>query len=208
MSDQVLSGQIKENTVWYKNTYALLSIFLSVAGLFYTALYFSGKPSLSVKPNASEPQNLSDQFTLSTQKSIVTPDLSGQSTLPVQKSIIIPKSEQPKPVHEDVETANEDYAKGLNLYEQGKYNEAVDWYRKAAEQGHTQSQTLLGLIYSKGLGVKQSYKDAINWYRRAAEEGHAQAQAMLGVMYSKGQGVEQDYKEAINWYRKAADNGG
>ncbi|MHC4138329.1 MAG: hypothetical protein ACYSR1_00470 [Planctomycetota bacterium] len=35
VSGQVLSDKIKEKTVWYKNTYALLSIFLSVAGLIY-----------------------------------------------------------------------------------------------------------------------------------------------------------------------------
>ena len=90
VSGQVPSDLIKEKTVWYKNTYTLLSIFLSVAGLIYTVLHLSGKPSLSVKPNSSELQNLSDQSTLSTQKSVVTPDLSDQSTLPLQKSIVIP----------------------------------------------------------------------------------------------------------------------
>ena len=142
-------------------------------------LYFSGKPSLPVKPESLDRQNLSGS--------------SGQPTLPTQKSVVRPKARQPEPVHEEVETANEEYAKGLNFYEQGKYKEAVYWYRKAAEHGHVQAQNTLGLRYEKGEGVNQDYKTAAYWYQEAAKNGHTQAQNSLGFMYTEGIGVEQDY---------------
>ncbi len=196
VSDQVSTGRAKEKAAWYKNSYALVCIFFSVGGLIYTVLYFTGKPSLPVEPES-----------LNRQSSVVTPDLSGQPILPVQKNIVRPKARQPEPVHEEVGTANEEYAKGLNFYEQGKYKVAVDWYRKAAEHGHVQAQNTLGLRYEKGEGVKQNYKTAAYWYQEAAKNGHTQAQNNLGFMYSEGIGVERDYTGAVKWYRMAAENG-
>ncbi len=199
----VPSGQIKEKTIWYKNTYTLVCIFLSIGGLIYTVLYFSDKPSLSVEPESSERRNVSGP----TQKNVVTPDLQDQSTLPVQKIVVKPKARQPEPVYEEVETIDEEYARGLNFYEQGNYKEAVYWYRKAAEHGHVQAQNTLGLRYEKGEGVNQDYRTAAYWYYEPAKNGHTQAQNNLGFMYSEGIGVEQDYTEAFNWYLMAAENG-
>ncbi len=224
VSNQVSIGRVKKKAAWYKNAYALVCIFLSVGGIIYTVFYFAGKTSLSVKPESSYRQDLSGQSTLSTQKSVdtpvlsdqpalpeqksvVTPDLSGQPTVPVQNSVVRPKVRQPEPVHEEVEIANEEYAKGLNFYEQGNYKEAVDWYRKAAEHGQVQAQNTLGLRYEKGEGVNQDYKTAAYWYKEAAKNGHTQAQNNLGFMYSEGIGVELDYTEAVKWYLMAAENG-
>ncbi len=87
------------------------------------------------------------------------------------------------------------------------YDEAVKWYRKAAEQGEALAQDLLGDCYYEGHGVEQSYDEAVKWYRKAAEQGDATAQADLGVCYYKGHGVEQSYDEAVKWLRKAAEQG-
>ena len=56
------------------------------------------------------------------------------------------------------------------------YKKAVEWYRKAAEQGHADAQNNLGFMYYTGQGVEQDYKKAVEWYRKAAEQGHADAQ--------------------------------
>jgi len=48
---------------------------------------------------------------------------------------------------------------------------AANWFRKAAEQGDTGAQTMLGLLYDTGHGVKQDYAQAEIWYRKAAEQG-------------------------------------
>lgn len=87
------------------------------------------------------------------------------------------------------------------------YNEAVKWYRLAAEAGNASAQTNLGIMYSFGLGVSQDFTEAVKWYRKAAEQVVAIAQYDLGLMYQEGEGVPQDYKEAVKWYRQAAEHG-
>ena len=84
---------------------------------------------------------------------------------------------------------------------------AIEQYRKAAEQGSALAQTNLGDIYFKGQGAPQDYQQALSWYRKAADQGMAAAQYNLGYMYRKGLGVPQDYQQALSWYRKAADQG-
>ena len=64
--------------------------------------------------------------------------------------------------------------------------QAVQWYRKAAEQGDAKAQSNLGLMYYNGQGVRQDYIQAVQWYRKAAEQGLADAQYNLGVAYVKG----------------------
>jgi TPR repeat protein len=84
------------------------------------------------------------------------------------------------------------------------WEEALVWFRKAAEQGHPSGQLNLGLMYSGGLGVAKDDAEAAAWYRKAAEQGEAQAQNNLGSIYQSGRGVPQDDAEALRWYLKAA----
>ena len=39
--------------------------------------------------------------------------------------------------------------------------EAVKWYRKAAEQGNAMAQFVLGEIYALGRGVERDHKEAV-----------------------------------------------
>ena len=89
------------------------------------------------------------------------------------------------------------------MYESGKgvpkdYDQAIKWYRLAAEQGAAIAQSNLGWMYANGHGVLKDYNEAIRWYRLAAEKGNAAAQNSLGATYETGRGVPQDYDEAIN----------
>ena len=87
------------------------------------------------------------------------------------------------------------------------YEEAVKWFRMAAEQGYHYGQFNLGLCYDKGYGITKDYTEAVKWYRMAAEQGNADAQINLGNCYYNGEGVPQNYKEAVKWYRMAAEQG-
>ena len=71
---------------------------------------------------------------------------------------------------------------------------AVEWYRKAADQGYAQAQYNLGGMYEEGRGgLPQSDALAVEWYRKAADQGYAG-----GAVAS----------ESRRWmYRKAADQG-
>ena len=109
-------------------------------------------------------------------------------------------------------SAEEAYKIGGDYYfgRNGKtksYEEAVKWYRKAAEMGHATSQYNLGYCYKNGHGVTKDYSEAVKWYRKAAEQGQANAQYNLGYCYENGQGVTKDVAEAVKWYRKAAEQG-
>ena len=87
------------------------------------------------------------------------------------------------------------------------YVAAAQCFRRAAEQGYSESQHNLGLMYENGQGVPQEYPEAAKWYRMAAEQGNAGSQNNLGRLCENGDGVTQDNTAAIEWYRKGADNG-
>ncbi len=59
------------------------------------------------------------------------------------------------------------------------YEEAVRWYRLAADQGNAGAQYNLGLCYENGWGVTQSLEEAARWYRKAAEQGYEKAKEAL-----------------------------
>jgi len=84
------------------------------------------------------------------------------------------------------------------------YIKAKEWYAKAAEQGHSESQFELGYFHFDS----ENYSEAVKWFTKAAEQGHSDSQNYLGYMYSLGQGVvPQDYSESAKWYTKAAEQG-
>ena len=56
---------------------------------------------------------------------------------------------------------------------------AVEWYTKAAEQGHAAAQYNLGNCYYDGEGVEKDLQKAIEWYTKAAEQGDEDAQEAL-----------------------------
>ena len=109
-----------------------------------------------------------------------------------------------KPVDPELEKI---YQKGNTAYNNKNYAEAVKWYTKAAEQGHSDAQYKLGWRYQLGQGVEKNQIEAFKWWKKAAEQGDAQAQLNLGICYERGEGVEKDLTEAVKWYRKAAEQG-
>ena len=97
-------------------------------------------------------------------------------------------------------TPQQMYNKGREHYKNRNYEEAVKWYRKAAEQGYALAQYYLGSCYEEGQGVAQDDVEAVKWYRMAAEQGHVDSQSSLGSSY-----IIKDYQEAFKWYRMAAE---
>ena len=87
------------------------------------------------------------------------------------------------------------------------YDDAVKWYRRAADKGTSWGQFNLGVSYARGQGVPQDFNEATGWFRRAAEQGEAMSQFSLGQMYERGLGVEVDQAEAYKWFQLAAWHG-
>ena len=96
---------------------------------------------------------------------------------------------------------------GRKALNQGDYATALKEWNSLAEQGDARAQTVMGLMYTNGIGAPRDDVEAVKWFRLAANQGYAQAQYNLGVMYAVGLGVSQDDTEAVKWYRLAAVQG-
>jgi TPR repeat protein len=96
-----------------------------------------------------------------------------------------------------------DYAFGA--YQRGWFLTAFSLALERAGSGDRTAQTLLGVLLSRGLGVKQDLAAAADWYRLAGNAGDAEALYALGQLYLDGTGVEQNVEEAATLFRKAAD---
>ena len=95
---------------------------------------------------------------------------------------------------------------GCSCKEKGNLEEAVSWFRKAAEQGLPQAQFNLGVCYSNGHGVEKDETKAVSWYRKSAEQGLAQAQFNLGLAFLYGDGTKKSLSSAVIWLEKAAES--
>ena len=96
---------------------------------------------------------------------------------------------------------------GYAAYQRKDYTLAVEKWRLLAQTGKAEAQSLLGLMYFFGQGVKQDYPQAITWLRLAAAQGEAKAQFKLGAMHENGQGFTRDNMRAAIWYTLAAKQG-
>lgn len=91
------------------------------------------------------------------------------------------------------------------IYYQGEgvkrnYQEAFNWYEKAAKQNHAEAQHQMGYFYKHGLDVvEKDDKRAFEWYLEAAEGGHIPAQTQVAIMYSLGIGVKKNKELSRLW---------
>jgi len=96
---------------------------------------------------------------------------------------------------------------GISAYKEKDYSAARGLLEPLAEQGFSRAQSLLGNMYSQGLGDEKDLKEGMRWRREAAMRGDREAQYHLGLMYSQGDGVAENSEKAIHWLEKAADPG-
>ena len=92
-------------------------------------------------------------------------------------------------------------------YAEGKYLTALELAEKEAEAGSKEAFTLIGEIYSSGLGVAQDYAKAADAYAKAADLGDSNAQFSLGLLVAEGQGVRKDLRIAGDLFEHAAKAG-
>jgi len=86
-------------------------------------------------------------------------------------------------------------------------NEALRFYRAAAEKGLAEAQFELGTWHADGRVVPSDDKEAMRWFQKAADQGHAFAQVHVANWYAMGKRVPRDYAKAAQWYRTAAEQG-
>ncbi|WBY08294.1 tetratricopeptide repeat protein [Sphingomonas sp. 7/4-4] len=122
---------------------------------------------------------------------------------------------------------------GFALFDQGRYGEALDWFRKAANklqmrEGGDEAALFVGKITLQGLGDKSDPVEGVKWLKKVAtapfnpqnetpmfdprqpdrNTAVGEAAVILANVYSAGFGaVGKDPAEARKWYDRAGDVG-
>lgn len=80
---------------------------------------------------------------------------------------------------------------------------AKTWFQKAANSGHLDAQTTLGLL----LFQNGNQADGLKWLRQAAEKGEPRALLVYGTALYNGDGVTQNRVLGYAYVSQAADQG-
>ena len=82
--------------------------------------------------------------------------------------------------------------------------EAVTWFRKAADQGNAAGEFGLGRMYATGEGIGKDPKKALYWIKLAAEKDYLLAVKLLAQAYRTGDlGLTANPQQAQLWEAKA-----
>ena len=85
-------------------------------------------------------------------------------------------------------------------------DEAVRWYRKAAEQDTARAQYLLGTMYESGEGVHEDEAEALKWYHKAAEQGYGPACNGIAWRYATSEDpIIRNPQKALEYAKKAVE---
>ena len=120
----------------------------------------------------------------------------------------------------DKAEASEWYRNGKENLKTGNTEKAKEYFRQAADKGHTFAQYQMGKICMEEMEACQDetqreslaeesrlyYAKALNGFLKAeAENGDVLYQSIIARMYYNGLGTEQDYEKAFVYYLKAAE---
>lgn len=88
-------------------------------------------------------------------------------------------------------------------------DEAVNYYRKSAEQGNSDGAYGLASALATGEGIPKNFRDARGWFEKAALSSHEGAIRTLALAYIEGglafSAQERESAEALKWILKAAN---
>ncbi len=98
------------------------------------------------------------------------------------------------------------------LTKEGKYEEALRWYKMAIEGGQMVGWHGIGLLYEEGKGVPKDAAYAAQCYEKGLAEckdteGKVKCANELGALYYAGDGVPKDYDKAFQLLKYGLDNG-
>ena len=91
---------------------------------------------------------------------------------------------------------------GMFYETQGKYDEAMFWLMKSAEQGYDLAQYQVAVNYEKGLGVDKDYSKAARYFLLSAQQGFKSSMFEIATLYEIGKGVERSSEKSKYWLGK------
>ena len=81
------------------------------------------------------------------------------------------------------------------------YKLAAQWYRKAAQQGHTSAQYNMAVLHLQGEGVERDPVEAYAWLLHSSSVGHEPSLALIkelnGVLNKKQISIARDRSAAL-----------
>lgn len=92
-------------------------------------------------------------------------------------------------------------------FQRGYYITALNLATPLALEGDAAAQTLIGEIYSRGLGVRRDLPTAIEWYEKAAEQKVPEALFQLAMILYDGGAEFGDRARAAKLIEQAAEAG-
>lgn len=105
-----------------------------------------------------------------------------------------------------ITTGDLDYIldKGANLYNKGKYDEAIEYYRIASSMGDIQATSNLGYCYLYGRSIEPNIELALAYFTIASNMGNVDASYKLGDIYSSDKWKLKNIEMSNYYYNKAA----
>ena len=98
------------------------------------------------------------------------------------------------------------YQMGVLAQKQNDWEQAKEWYTKAALVHYHPAEVALGQLYTQEKCPFHNAHLGFLWVLKAAQNGFSEAQLAIATMYKNGQGVEVDENLAKEWQRKAAES--
>jgi TPR repeat protein len=92
------------------------------------------------------------------------------------------------------------------LFESGNsmdMSQALDWLKRAANDGSSQAEEKLGTGYVTGTIVATDYGKAMTLFKQAANGGETDADIDIALLYLNGQGVTENDATVISWFQNA-----
>ena len=99
-----------------------------------------------------------------------------------------------------------DFESGLKAFNNGDYKTALNNWKPMAEEGVSNAQYNVALMYHNGLGVTQDYNEAFKWLLMSSAQGNLNSIRLLSTMYALGNGIKKDYLKSYMWAKIGADN--
>ncbi len=96
---------------------------------------------------------------------------------------------------------------GIDAYRAGHFAEARTQFAMLADRDSAVAETMLGMMYAKGEGVRSDAATAVTYYYRAAQRGYPPAQLALAQAMAAGKGIAADRDTAWLWARRAQQRG-
>lgn len=83
----------------------------------------------------------------------------------------------------EMDNPDAQYNYGMLIYHENE-SEAREWIKKAAQQGYTEAEFIVGSWYFEGDGVTEDIEEATKLLQSPAEKGLEEAQLKLGLCYA------------------------